>query len=205
LGEAAGVLRLETAKIFFAHFGNCSLVNQQEFSLLKGKTMSRSGVYDEKEAQQEIRIKQMQDKLNELAGGLFSIKTSPDLSADMVESYLEDIINFESVDSGISLFDGLQQHGVHLPPPEELNDFLSVRKVREILRALEKLQIFLIGYEEMTARELYSTLWHQTLWEGCYIKKRYPGAMTLIDVSHKMMQSDIQQCLDELMKVRRIH
>jgi hypothetical protein len=167
--------------------------------------MSRSGVYDEKVAQQEIRIKKLQNKLKELSGGLLSFKTSPDLSADIVESYLEDIINFESVASGISLFDGLQQHGVHLPPPEDLNEFLSARKVKEIYRALEKLRIFLIGYEEMTARELYSTLWHQTLWEGCYIKKLHPGSITMMDVSHKMMQSDIQQHLDRLMKAERIH
>jgi hypothetical protein len=165
----------------------------------------RSGVHGEKDAQQETRIKKMQDKLKELAGGLFTFEATPDLPADIVEANLEDIINFESVDSGVSLFDGLQQHGVHLPPPEELNEFVSVRKVNEIFHALEKLRIFLIGYEEMNARELYSTLWHQTLWEGCYFKRRYPGSITLMDVSHKMMQSDIRRHLDRMMQSSSIH
>jgi hypothetical protein len=49
------------------------------------------------------------------------------------------------------------------------NEFLSAREVMEIFRALEKLQVFLIGFEEMNARELYSKLWRQTLWEGCYV------------------------------------
>jgi len=52
----------------------------------------------------------------------------------------------------------------------------------------------------MSACELYSTLWNQTLWEGCYVRKRHPGAITLIDVSHKMLRSDMLQFLEDLRK-----
>jgi hypothetical protein len=167
--------------------------------------MKESGISGEKDRKQAGRIEQLRNELNELSDGKAVFKASPDIPADILESNLEDIISFESVGSGISLFEGLQQHGMKLPSPDKLNEFRSARKVMEIFRALEELQIFLIGFEEMNARELYSVLWNQTLWEGCYVKKRHPGAITLIDVSHKMMQSDIQQYLDNLMKTARIH
>ena len=167
--------------------------------------MNGSGTLGVKDPEQAARINKLKDKLNDLSDGSAIVKTSPEAPLDAIESHLEDIINFESVSSGISLFEGLQQNGMKLPAPEELNEFRSARKVMEIFRALEKLQIFLIGLEEMSARELYSMLWHQTLWEGCYVKKRYPGAITLIDVSHKMKQSEIQRFLDDLIRASRIH
>ncbi len=167
--------------------------------------MNGSGISDKNNREQASRIEKLRNELNDVSEGTAVFKASPDIPADVLESGLEDIIAFESVGLGISLFEGLQQHGMKLPPPDQLNEFRSVRKVMEIFRALEEMRIFLIGFEEMNARELYSKLWHQTLWEGCYVKKRYPGAITLIDVSHKMMQSDIQQYLDNLMKPDRIH
>jgi hypothetical protein len=167
--------------------------------------MNGSGISDEKDREQAGRIEKLRNELDELSDRKAVFKASPDIPADALESGLEDIIAFESLGSGISLFEGLRHHGMKLPHPDKLNEFRSARKVMEIFRALEELRIFLIGFEEMSGRELYSKLWHQTLWEGCYVKKRYPGAITLIDVSHKMMQSDIQQYLDNLMKTDRIH
>jgi len=51
-----------------------------------------------------------------------------------------------------------------------------------VLHALARLRIFLVGSTN-DRRESYSTIWNQTLWEGCYIEKRNPEACTLIDVS----------------------
>jgi|WetSurMetagenome_2_1015567.scaffolds.fasta_scaffold512939_1 hypothetical protein len=167
--------------------------------------MNGSGISNEKDREQASRIEELRNELNSLSDGKAVFKSSSDITADILESNLEDVIAFESVGSGISLFEGLQQHGMKLQPPDKLNEFRSARKVMEIFRALEELRIFLIGFEEMNARELYSKLWHQTLWEGCYVKKRHPGAITLIDVSHKMRQSDIQQYLDDLMMTNHIH
>jgi hypothetical protein len=166
--------------------------------------MTGSGTLGAKDPEQAARINKLKDELNDLSDGRAIVNTSSDAPLDLIESHLEDIVNFESVSSGISLFEGLQQHGMKLPPPETLNEFLSGRKVMEIFRALEKLRVFLIGFEEMSARELYSTLWNETLWEGCYVKKRNPGSITMIDVSHKMRQSDMQRYFDNLIKRHRI-
>jgi len=146
------------------------------------------------------RIGELRHQISELADGDAVFGVSPGCPVDVQESSLEDILAFESVGSGISLFEGLQRHGVDLPPPQELDELQSAHKAMEVMRALEGLRIFLIGFEGMTACEFYSTLWNQTLWEGCYVKKRHPGAITLIDVSHKIPKSRMLQYLESLMK-----
>ncbi|MFH1574990.1 MAG: hypothetical protein ABIG68_13480 [Acidobacteriota bacterium] len=124
--------------------------------------------------------------------------TSGNLPDQIWESHLEHVLAFESVGSGISLFQGLQEHGVDLPPPEKLDEQQSAEKAREVLYALVGLRIFLVGFEGMTAREFCSTLWNQTLWEGCYVEKRNPGALTIIDISHSLSRQDWQRLLEEL-------
>jgi hypothetical protein len=155
--------------------------------------------------EQACRIMKLQDEINNLSDGKAMFRVAPDCPADAYESDMEDIRAFEAVGSGISLFIGLQMHGMNLPPPEQLDKIQSAQKVKEVLEALEDLRIFLVGFEGMTACELYSTLYSQTLWEGCYIKKHNPGAVTVIDVSHKMQRSEIMQFLDNLSKRCSIH
>jgi hypothetical protein len=120
---------------------------------------------------------------------------SGDLPADVKESNLEDILAFESVGSGPSLFEGLQERGIELPPPDQLNEPQCIQKVKEILHALSRIRVILVGFSHMSPVELYRTLWHQTLWEGCYVEKRNPGAVTFIDVSHQMSRSDWKEMM----------
>lgn len=150
------------------------------------------------------RIEKLKADLLERCGGEAGAAASLKFPDGMDEADLEDILEFESVGSGISLFEGLEMNGTELPPPDKLNEFQSQRKVMEIFRALEKLRIFLIGFEDMTGRELYSLLWHQTLWEGCYVKKRNPFALTLIDVSHRIPRSEMRRFLESLTKAEPI-
>jgi hypothetical protein len=151
------------------------------------------------------RSQELQKELMDRVDGDAVFSDPPSLSLEDQESNLEDILAFESIGSGPSLFEGLKVHGMELPFPDKLDEQQSSRKVMEILKALAELRVFLIGFEEMTARELYSTLWNQTLWEGCYVKKRNPDAMTLIDVSHKMMRSDMLQFLESMTKANSVH
>lgn len=73
------------------------------------------------------------------------------------------------------------------------------------MQTLARIGVFLVGWEGMTARQLYSTLWGETLWEGCYVEKRNPGALTLIDIPHKLSPTDIRQYLEELQTTGTIH
>lgn len=153
----------------------------------------------------KVRIEELEERLSRLSEGDAVFWSSPGFPAEVHESNLEDILAFESVGSGVSLFEGLEQHGTDLPHPDTLDEHQSACKSMEVLRALEGLRIFLIGFEGMSAREFYSILWSQTLWEGCYVKKRNPGAITLIDVSHKMSHSDMERYLEDLQKAGTVH
>jgi hypothetical protein len=146
------------------------------------------------------RTRELEEELRQLKNGDARFWGSEQCPADLRVSNLEDILAFESVESGISLFEGFQQHGIDLPNPATLNEQQSAAKAGEIILALEELQILLIGFEEMSARQFYRTLWHTTLWEGCYVKKRDPRALTIIDVSHQIPQSEILKFLEEMTK-----
>jgi hypothetical protein len=147
----------------------------------------------------------LEEELNLLAGGDAFLWTSERCPAPDRETYLEDILAFESVGSKDSLFQGLQERGLCLPPPQTLNEQQSAEKVTEILRALERLRVYLIGFMNMSARECYTVLWNQTLWEGCYVEKRNPEAVTIIDVSHSLAREDMLQFLEELAKSESVH
>ncbi len=151
------------------------------------------------------RAGKLEEELKRLADGDAVFWTSPSCPVDVWESNLEDVLAFESVGSGTSMFEGLEGHGVTLPRPEDLDERQSAVKSVEVMRALAELRIFLIGFENMNPRELYSRLWHETLWEGCYVEKRNPGAVTIIDVSHELPRSEILKRLEELTKGSTIH
>jgi hypothetical protein len=167
--------------------------------------MAGSGIFDGTDPEQADRIRKLQEDLNDLCGREAVFRMSPACPADVQESDLEDILAFESVGKGISLFEGLQMHGMDLPHPAKLDELQSQQKTMEVMKALADLRIFLIGFDKMSGIELYHRLWSQTLWEGCYVKKRHPGAITLIDVSHKMKRSEIRRYLDRLMKQAAVH
>jgi hypothetical protein len=170
------------------------------------KSRERRERREEKESgSKSDRAKQLEEKLTRLADGDAFFWTSKDCPPDLCESNLEDILAFESVGSGTSLFLGLQEHGMDLPNPEELNEQQSAAKVQEVLNALLELQIILVGFDGMSAHKLYSTLWNETLWEGCYVKKRHPGAMTVIDVSHRIPRSEILKVLGEIARSSQTH
>ncbi len=151
------------------------------------------------------RIRELEEELRGLADGDAVFHRAAQCPDDAWESGLKDVLAFESVATGTSLFDGLQEHGIDLPAPGKLDSEQCAEKAKEVMLALADMHIFLCGFERMAARELYETLWNQTLWEGCYVENRNPGAVTLIDVSHKMPRSEIRKCLDELSRMGTVH
>ena len=159
----------------------------------------------EKKEQREAvnRIAELEARVRDIAGGEAEF-CYEDISPEVRRTELEDILAFESVGDGTSLFDGLQEHGLALPRPEQLDEEQCAQKAMAVLNELLHLRIILVGFEEMTARELYSTLWNQTLWEGCYVKKRNPGAITIIDVSHKMSRAEMLQWLKDLQQASTV-
>lgn len=167
-----------------------------------GNPSGKTGGGQSAEQARTGHIAELENKLKELTDGAF--KTVGNVPPEIRETYLEDILAFESVSSGISLFQGLEQHGVNLPPPEKLEERQCIKKIEEVLGALARLRVFLVGFDQMSPLEFYSTLWNQTLWEACYIEKRTPGALTIIDVSHGMSKSDWRQFMEDLKRSQAV-
>jgi hypothetical protein len=153
---------------------------------------------------QKNQIHELEKELSRLSEGNVVFRTVSGCSPEIRQAGLEDALAFESVESGISLFDGLQAHGMELPRPEILSEWQSAKKIEEIMHALLELHIILIGFERMSPRQFYRTLWHETLWEGCYVPKKYPGSVTVIDVSHAIPKSEIIRQLEEMMRENSI-
>lgn len=158
----------------------------------------------ERAAREEVC--RLETELNRLADGeaVFG-SSSPELSAEEEQTFLEDVLAFESVDKGVSLFLGLQRRGLKLPRPEELNERKSAKKVMQILDALANLGILLVGFQDLTPREFYSKLYHETLWEGCYVEKRQEGALTVMDVSHSMTRGDVEALMMKFQQPATVH
>jgi hypothetical protein len=169
----------------------------------KGKRSGQptAGAGDQNQAE---RIRKLEDELKRISEGDYLGWRSADCPPDIVERDLEDIVAFESVGSGPSLFEGLQQHGLDLPAPEKLDDRQITPKVIEVGMALFRLQIMLVGFQHLSPREFYSKLWNETLWEACYVQKRNPAAFTIIDVSHNMSKTEIMEFVKELEKTARV-
>jgi len=151
------------------------------------------------------RIRELKEQLSRLSGGDFESGSYSSCQDDVEEAHLQDVLAFESVGSGPSLFEGLEEHGVALPRPEQLDEEQSHEKILEIMEGLSRQGVFLIGIDNFTGRELYSKLFNETLWEGCYIKKKHPGSMTFMDVSHGISRSEIRRFLESMRATSAVH
>lgn len=151
------------------------------------------------------RWERLEGHLPDLAIDDFVYGHAPDVSPEMLASHWSDILAFESRDSGPSLFEGLEKQGVTLPRPEELNEEQCGRKVLQVVVALLKIQVFILGLDHLSPSEAYSLLWNETLWEGCYVQKKTPGAVTIIDASHSLSQSEIRGFIEDLQKVNSVN
>ena len=145
------------------------------------------------------RVKQLEAELNRMADGDTSFWNREDCPSELRESHLEDVRAFESLSAGPSLFQGLEANGVDLPPPEKLNERQCAKKVLEILQALARIQVVIIGFEHWSPKQAYARFWEETLWEGCYVEKKTPGGITVIDASHSLTRSDFERSIRELM------
>src|SRR5688572_10363962 len=82
-----------------------------------------------------------------------------------------------------SEFEQLQQQGVALPPPEQLDDAGVARKVAEIVDAMSRRNVFLEHTDHLSDRALYEHLYRETLHEAKKDIAPGDGAFSSIDLS----------------------
>jgi LmbE family N-acetylglucosaminyl deacetylase len=113
---------------------------------------------------QEIRINELREAAREAGGGEMTGWESPDCPPHIAEQFWENVLAYESADKTCH-FIQLEQRGVTLPRPEELDDAALTSKLWEVIRALANMNVFLSQTDHWSDRELYEHMWHETLRE----------------------------------------
>ncbi len=116
------------------------------------------------EIDQEIRINELREAAREAARGEMTEWESSDCPPEISEQFWGNVLEFESAEKTCH-FIQLEERGIALPPPEELDDAALTAKLWEVIRGLAKMNVFLSQTDHWSDRELYEHMWHKTLRE----------------------------------------
>ncbi len=113
---------------------------------------------------QEIRINELREAAKEAAGGEMHVYENPDTPPEIAEQFWQNVLAYEQADE-TTHFAQLEQGGVALPPPDELDDEQLTAKLWEVIHALARINVYLSTTDHWSDRELYEQLWRDALRE----------------------------------------
>ncbi len=123
------------------------------------------------EPDQDKRIDKLRSALEELGGGP---SQHPELSADLEEAFLKHILAFETAEP-TTLLQWLENAGLEVPPPDQLDDAQLKAKIWEVINRLASLGAFLHKTNHLSDRELYSYLFDEGLREDAVLFPEDPS------------------------------
>jgi len=126
-------------------------------------------------------IEEMEKRLERLSGGNLCMGFTPNCPEELHEKFLENMLAFEEQEER-PLFDALVEGGVHLPPPEEMDDARLTAKLWELIRAMSLLCHYLYNTDHLSDRELYRYLWAEALRQPTMLMPHNPDFGCHIDV-----------------------
>jgi hypothetical protein len=106
--------------------------------------------------EQERRIAQLRAKVQAMGGEAHW--TSGTCPPDIEESFLRDIIAADAAPKTCFLIERLQRSGIELPPQTYLADDRLSIKLKELIRALADLDLYIWHTDHLSDRELYNEL-----------------------------------------------
>ncbi len=113
---------------------------------------------------QQIRINELREAAREAAGGEMTDWENPDCPPEIAEEFWSNVLAYESAEQTCH-FIQLEQRGIALPAPEELDDQQLTAKLWEVIHTLARMNVFLSQTNHWSDRELYAHLWHDSLRE----------------------------------------
>ena len=128
---------------------------------------------------QEARIKKLREELDKLGGSTTSLESMP---ADMEEEFLRHVLEYETAEP-ISLFTLLENSGLEIPAPDQLDDTGLTAKLQEIVQRIASLGAYLLHTNHLSDRELFDYLYHDGLREEAVFFPENPSYAYMIDLT----------------------
>ena len=143
------------------------------------------------EPDQEERIAKLRKELEKLGGSALSLEQMP---ADMEEEFLRQVLEYETAEP-ISLFRLLENSGLEIPPPDELDDSALTAKLKEIIERMASLGAYVLHTNHLTDLALYHYLYVDGLREEAVLFPENPSYAYMIDLTGSGSDTDNQTYL----------
>ena len=128
---------------------------------------------------QETRIAKLRAELEKLGGSTTTLESMP---ADMEEEFLRHVLEYETAEP-ISLFRLLENSGLDIPAPDQLDNTALTVKLNEVIDRMATLGAYLLNTNHLSDRELYKYLYHDALREEAVFFPENPSYAYMIDLT----------------------
>lgn len=143
------------------------------------------------EPNQEERIAKLRQEVERLGGNTMSLESMP---ADMEEEFLRHVLEYEQAEP-ISLLQLLENSGLEIAPPDQLDDEAVSVKLKEIIERMASLGAYLLHTDHLSDRALYEYLYHDGLREEAVLFPENPSYAYMIDLVGSGSEEDNQMYL----------
>ena len=140
------------------------------------------------EPDQEKRIARLRAELEKLGGSTHSLQSMP---ADLEEEFLRQVLEYETAEP-ISLFRLLENAGLELPIPGDLDDATVKNKLKEIIERMASLGAYLLHTDHLSDLELYRYLYTDGLREEAVLFPENASYAYMIDLTGSGSDEDNQ-------------
>ena len=143
------------------------------------------------EPNQEERIAKLRQEVEKLGGSTMSLESMP---ADMEEEFLRHVLEYETAEA-ISLLKLLENAGLQIPAPDQLDDNALTTKLKEIIERMAAVGAYLMHTDHLSDRGLYEYLFHDGLREEAVLFPENPSYAYMIDLTGSGSEEDNQTFL----------
>ena len=140
---------------------------------------------------QETRIAKLREELEKLGGSTTTLESMP---ADMEEEFLRHVLEYDRAEP-ISLLRLLENGGLDIPAPDQLDNTTLTLKLNEVIQRMEPLRAYLLNTNHLSDRELYEYLYHDGLREEAVLYPENPSYAYMIDLTGSGSDEDNQTYL----------
>ena len=140
------------------------------------------------EPNQEKRIAKLREELEKLGGTTGRIE---DVPADIEEEFLRHLLEYETAQP-ITLLSLLENSGLEIPLPADLDDTNLHAKLLEIIERMASMGAYLLHTNHLSDRELYVQLYDDSLREEAVLFPENSSYVYVIDLTGSGSDEDNQ-------------